>query len=83
MCHKINVHHYYCDMEYIATPGTVHLWPVCWESAALSGGGLMSFGSHFRRLYAIVQVSLKVSSVWNDSDSAGKSAHHLQALDSY
>ena len=25
----INVHHYYCDMEYIATPGTVHLWP-CW-----------------------------------------------------
>ena len=43
----------------------------------------MSFGSHFRRLYAIVQVSLKVSSVWNDSDSAGKSAHHLQALDSY
>ena len=43
----------------------------------------MSFGSHFRRLYAIVQVSLKVSSVWNDSDSVGKSAHHLQALDSY
>ena len=26
----INVHHYYCDMGYIATPGTVHLWPVCW-----------------------------------------------------
>ena len=37
----------------------------------------------FRRLYAIVQVSLKVSSVWNDSDSVGKSAHHHQALDSY